>query len=55
MSVASATGFLDGVQRGSAATAALARRRRARLLPYVLLAPSLLFLACSPTCPLRGC
>ena len=34
MIVAGATGFLDGVQRSSAATAALVRRRRARLLAY---------------------
>src|SRR5262249_54944863 len=44
MSLAGATGVFDGIQRSSA-MAASARRRRARLLPYVLLAPSLLFLA----------
>src|SRR5260370_36510016 len=43
MSVAGATGIFDSVQRSSA-MAASARRRRMRLLPYVLLAPSLLFL-----------
>ena len=43
MSVAGATGIYDSVQRSSA-MAASARRRRMRLLPYVLLAPSLLFL-----------
>ena len=43
MSVAGATGIFDSVQRSSA-MAASARRRRMRLLPYALLAPSLLFL-----------
>ena len=43
MSVAGATGIYDSVQRSSA-MAASARRRRMRLLPYALLAPSLLFL-----------
>jgi len=43
MSVAGATGAFDGVQR-STAVAASVRRRRMRLLPYALLAPSLLFL-----------
>ena len=43
MSVAGATGVFDSVQRSSAISAS-ARRRRMRLLPYVLLSPSLLFL-----------
>src|ERR1700722_16314810 len=43
MSVAGATGVFDSVQRSSG-MAASARRRRMRVLPYVLLAPSLLFL-----------
>src|SRR5229473_6008917 len=43
MGVAGATGIFDSVQRSSA-MAASARRRRMCLLPYVLLAPSLLFL-----------
>ncbi|MEA2802127.1 MAG: sn-glycerol 3-phosphate transport system permease protein, partial [Rhodospirillaceae bacterium] len=43
MSVAGATGAFDGVQRNTA-VAASARRRRMRLLPFALLAPSLLFL-----------
>jgi sn-glycerol 3-phosphate transport system permease protein len=40
MSLASTTGVLDGIQ----AAAVPVRRRRLRLLPYALLAPSLLFL-----------
>ena len=40
MSLAGTTGILDGIQ----AAAVPVRRRRLRLLPYALLAPSLLFL-----------
>ena len=40
MSLAGTTGVLDGIQ----AAAVPVRRRRLRLLPYALLAPSLLFL-----------
>ena len=42
MSLAGTTGIYDSVQRSSARRSA--RRRRLRLLPYALLAPSLLFL-----------
>lgn len=45
MSVAGATGVLESVQDRPRAKAASARRRKVRLLPYALLAPSLLFLA----------
>jgi sn-glycerol 3-phosphate transport system permease protein len=41
MSVADATGVFDGVRAGAAVAG---RRRRLRLLPYALLAPSILFL-----------
>ena len=44
MSLAGTTGILDGVE-SSRPTASARRRRRVRLLPYALLAPSLLFLA----------
>jgi ABC-type sugar transport system permease subunit len=40
MSLAGTTGILDGIR----STVAPGRRRRLRLLPYALLAPSLLFL-----------
>jgi len=42
MSVVSTTGIVDGIEPDRAAAV---RRRRSRLLPYALLAPSLLFLA----------
>ena len=45
MSVAGATGALETVQDRRRAMSASMRRRRLRLLPYALLAPSLLFLA----------
>lgn len=45
MSVAGATGVLESIQDGPRAKAASTRRRKVRLLPYALLAPSLVFLA----------
>jgi len=44
MSLAGATGVLDGIQPATLPGKQQVRRRRARLLPYALLAPSLLFL-----------
>ena len=45
MSVAGATGVLESIRDRPRAKAASTRRRKLRLLPYALLAPSLVFLA----------